>query len=157
MNFVLRGNRCADFQFLVDKLQSKLQGLKARLLSQAGRTTLISFVLQSLPLYTFACFKVPESICNKMDSIIRAFWWGHETREKKLHLLSWERVCQPKRFGGLGFKSFKTMNQAMLNKQFWKITQKPQSLLSRTFKVKYFPRDSLLDCCPKPHYSWGGT
>ena len=154
MNFVLRGNRCADFQFLIDKLQSKLQGWKARLLSQAGRTTLISSVLQSLPLYTFACFKVPESICNKMDSIIRAFWWGHETREKKLHLLSWESVCQPKRFGGLGFKSFKIMNQALLNKQFWKITQKPQSLLSRTFKAKYFPRDSLLDCCPKPHYSW---
>ena len=70
MNFVLRGNRCADFQFLIDKLQSKLQGWKARLLSQAGRTTLTSSVLQSLPLYTFACFKVPESICNKMDSII---------------------------------------------------------------------------------------
>ena len=32
-NFKLRGNKVADFQFLVDKLQSKLQGWKASLLS----------------------------------------------------------------------------------------------------------------------------
>lgn len=37
---------------LIDKLNSKLQGWKTKLLSQAGRTTLISSVLQSLPLYT---------------------------------------------------------------------------------------------------------
>ena len=88
INFKLRVNRCADFQFLVDKLQSKLQRWKARLLSQAGKTTLISFVLQSLPLYTFSCFKVPDKICNKMDSVIKSFWWGHDQGERKLHLLS---------------------------------------------------------------------
>lgn len=68
--------------------------------------------------------------------------------------MNWERVYQPKRFGGLGFKSFKTMNQAMLNKQFWKINHQPHSLLARTYKAKYFPRGSLQDYCPKPHYSW---
>lgn len=45
MKFKLRGNRVADFQVLLDKLQAKLQGWKARLLSQAGRTTLISSIL----------------------------------------------------------------------------------------------------------------
>ena len=74
IHFKLKGNRCIDFQFLVDKLQAKLQSWKARLLSQAGRTNLITSVLQSLPLYTFACFKVPDTICNKMDSIIKSFW-----------------------------------------------------------------------------------
>ena len=43
-NFKLRGNRVVDFQFLVAKLQSKLEGWKANLLSQAGRTTLINYV-----------------------------------------------------------------------------------------------------------------
>ena len=73
LNFKLRGNRVADFQFLGDKPNSKLQGWKAKLLSQASRTTLISSILQTIPLYTFSCFRVPETICNKMDSIIRAF------------------------------------------------------------------------------------
>ena len=45
INFKFRGNRIADFQFLIDKLISKLQGWKARLLSQAGRATLIKSIL----------------------------------------------------------------------------------------------------------------
>ena len=40
LNFKLKGNRIADFHFLVEKLQTKLQGWKARLLSQAGEQLL---------------------------------------------------------------------------------------------------------------------
>ena len=88
LDFKLRGKKVADFHFLVDKLTSKLQGWKEKLLSQAGKSTLISSVLQSLPLYTFSCFKVPEAICNKLDSTIRDFWWGHDHGVKKIHLLN---------------------------------------------------------------------
>ena len=143
MHFKLKGNRCIDFQFLVDKLQAKLQSWKARLLSQAGRTTLITSVLQSLPLYTFAWFQVPDTICNKMDSVIRSLWWGHEQAERKLHLLNWDQICKPKKLGGLGLKKFKSMNQAMLAKQFWKLNHQPQSLFARTFKAKYYPNCSI--------------
>ena len=64
VQFKLRGNRVVDFQFLINKLKAKFQGWKMKLLSQAGRTTLIAFVLQSLPLYSFSCFKVPEHVCK---------------------------------------------------------------------------------------------
>ena len=68
INFKLRGKRVADFQDIVDKVQGKFQGWKAKLLSQAGRTTLIASVLQAMPLYVFSCFKVPEATCKKLDS-----------------------------------------------------------------------------------------
>ena len=68
INFKLRDKRVADFQDVVDKVQGKLQGWKAKLLSQAGRTTLIVSVLQAMPLYVFSCFKVPEATCKKLDS-----------------------------------------------------------------------------------------
>ena len=144
----------ADFQFLVDKLHSKLQGWKAKLLSQVGKTTLISSTLQFMPLYTFSCFKVPEVVCNKTDAISRAFWWRHDQTERKLHLVSWDKICRPREEGGLGLKKFGLMNQAMLAKQFWRIGQNPQSLISKTFKAKYFPNSSIYDCVPKPHHSW---
>ena len=34
------------------------------------------------------------------DDIVRAFWWGHGQGEK---------ICQPKRKGGLGLKKFSLM------------------------------------------------
>ena len=107
-----------------------------------------------MPLYTFSCFKVPEVVCNKTDAISRAFWWGHDQSERKLHLVSWDKICRPRKEGGLGLKKFGLMNQAMLAKQFWRIGQNPQSLISKTFKAKYFPNSSIYDCVPKPHHSW---
>ena len=132
-NLMLKGMRVADFQFLVDKMHSKLQGQKAKLLSQASRTTLISSTLQSMPLYTFSCFKVPESICNKMDAIFRAFWWGYDPNTRKMHLLNWDKICRPRREGGLGLKKFSMMNQSMLAKQFWRIKSKSPILNLQNF------------------------
>ena len=60
-----------------------LQGWKAKLLSQAGRLTLINYVLHSLPIYNFSMFKAHKNICHKLDSIINAFWWGHDLDKKK--------------------------------------------------------------------------
>ena len=153
LNFMLRGKRIADFQFLVDKMHSKLQGWKAKLLSQAGRTTLIKSTLQSMPIYTFNYFKMPKAICNKMDVIFRAFQWGHDLGEKRMHLVNWDMVCKPKREGGLALRKFGLMNQAMLAKQFWRISQNPYSLISKTFKAKYFTNASIHECSPKPHHS----
>ena len=101
-----------------------------------------------------ACFKVPESICNKMDAITRAFWWGHDLGVRKMHLLNWDIICTPKKDGGIGLKKFSLMNQVMLAKQYWRISHNPQSFISRTFKARYFPRSSIHDCKPKSHHSW---
>ena len=110
----------ADFQDVIGKVQNKLQGWKAKLLSQAGRTTLISSVLQSLPLYTFSCFRIPDSVCPKLDEIVRCFWWGHNVGDKKLHLINWNKIYQPRVRGGLGIKKFNLINQALVAKQFWR-------------------------------------
>jgi len=71
-----------------------------------------------MPWYTFSCFRVLESMCNKLDAIIRAFWWRHDLRTRKLHQVNWEKICKPKRMGGLGIKKFSYINQAMVSKQY---------------------------------------
>ena len=69
INFKLRGRRVAEIEDIIDRVQKKLQRWKAKLLSQAGRTTLISSILQAMPLYTFSCFRIPETVCNKSKAV----------------------------------------------------------------------------------------
>lgn len=53
-----------------------------------------------MPLYTFACFRVPETICNRMDAATRAFWWVHDQGVRKLHLIHWDKCVQAKKRRG---------------------------------------------------------
>ena len=53
--------------------------------------------------------------------------------------LSWEKLCAPKANGGIGFKSLKEFNLAMLAKQGWWLQQRQNSLAYHVLKSKYFP------------------
>lgn len=109
-----------------------------------------------MPLYTFSCLRIPETIYNKLDAITRAFWCGHDLGDRKLHPLNWDKICQPRCRGGLGLKKFNLINQAMTAKQFWRIQQHPNSLLAITYtkKKKKIPTASLREYKPKPNHFW---
>ena len=143
VNFKLRRNRIGNFEDLMDKVSTKLQVWKAKLLSQVGRLTLINPILNSIPIYTFSIFKVPEAVCKKLDSLINVFWWGHDANRKKIHMTNWETITKPKTQGGLGIKKFGPMNKALLTKQYWRIRNNPNLLLSKTLKSKYCPNEEL--------------
>lgn len=129
----MRGRKAGNFEELVEKISNKLQGWKTKLLTQAGRVTLINYVLQALLVYSFSCLKIPDKICTKLDSIINAFCWGYQPSVRKLHLINWDTICRPRNEGGLGIRKFKLMNQALIAKKSWRIIQQPQSILAKTY------------------------
>uniref|UniRef100_A0A803Q4P7 Reverse transcriptase domain-containing protein n=1 Tax=Cannabis sativa TaxID=3483 RepID=A0A803Q4P7_CANSA len=49
--FFFSASKRKDFHFIKDKIMARLEGWKAKCLSQAGRTTLVGSVLQSIPTY----------------------------------------------------------------------------------------------------------
>lgn len=53
-----------DYQFLVDRINGKLAGWKAKLFSMAGRATLIQSCLSSMPFYTMQTTRLPRSVCD---------------------------------------------------------------------------------------------
>lgn len=55
----------------------------------------------------------------------------------------WHHLCTPKKLGSLDFRKLKGFNMAMLRKQGWRLIQNPNSLISRVFKARYFPRTYL--------------
>jgi hypothetical protein len=62
----------------------------------------------------------------------------------------------PKEEGGLGFRDFQMFNMAMVAKQGWNLINKPNSLVARILKARYFPRSSLLDSNlgNNPSFTW---
>ena len=49
-------------------------------------------------------------LCDEMTSRIRAFWWGQSNGKNKMAWLSGDKVCTPKKMGGLGCCHLKSFN-----------------------------------------------
>ncbi|KAF7802829.1 basic form of pathogenesis-related protein 1-like [Senna tora] len=71
-----RNNRA--FLDLVNKVELKLSGWKAKLLSQAARLTLVKSVLQSTPIYQLSVLDFPNKYSNLLDSTSINFYWAKQ-------------------------------------------------------------------------------
>ena len=111
----------------------------------AGREILIKDVAQATPMYTMNCFKLSDSLCNELNSLIINLWWDQREKKRKLAWLAWEKMCMPKSEGGMGFKDLKAFNLAFLAKQGWRLTQNTKSLAHRVLKARYFLNSNFLE------------
>lgn len=125
-------------------------------MSKAGKEILIKAVAQATPTYSISCFKLPDSLCEDLTSLIRNFWWGQRQEEKKMVWLSWKKLRAPKASGGMGFKSLKEFNLAMLAKQGWQLQQRQNSLAYHVLKSKYFPHYDFSQATlgNNPSFTW---
>ncbi|XP_021734157.1 uncharacterized protein LOC110700882 [Chenopodium quinoa] len=144
------------FQTIQDRVWKKVKGWKERFLSRAGREVPLKSVAQAIPTYAMQCFKLPESVIGNITSLCRNFWWGQKGSERKLALISWEKLCKSKREGGIGFRDLRAFNCALLARQFWRIATNPNSLAGRILKGKYFQRSTIWDAKVPPNasYTW---
>ena len=92
------------FNDIKEKLAKKLVGWKEKLRSKVGKEILIKAVAQAIPTYTMSYFKLLDTLCDELTSMIRNFWWGQKQDERKLNWMSWDNLCKPKADGGMGFK-----------------------------------------------------
>ena len=57
----------------MEKLAKRLARWKEKLISKAGKEILIKVVAQAIPTYTMSCFKLLDTLCEELMSIIRNF------------------------------------------------------------------------------------
>lgn len=72
----------------------------------AGRVTLVESVLSSIPVYTMHTCLLPKGNCDELDKIVRSFVWNGNDGFNKIHLVDWQTMCRPKRYGGVGLRNF---------------------------------------------------
>lgn len=99
-----------------------------------------------MPSYTMSCFKLPGSLCKRIQSALTRFWWDASAEKKKMCWIAWSKMTKSKKDGGLGFKDISTFNDALLAKVSWRIFKSPTCLLARILLGKYCKFASFLDC-----------
>jgi hypothetical protein len=128
--------RKQDFGEVYDRVSAKLASWKSRLLNKPGRVVLANSVLSSLPSYHMQINWLPQGVCDDLDRTVHRFIWKG-TGDKGMHLVGWNKITQPRKYGGLGVRSARLQNTALLGKLIWEILQCPNKLWVNLFKDKY--------------------
>ena len=125
-------------------------------LSQAGNEVLIKAVIQAIPTYAMSIFQLPKTLCQKINSMMSRFWWGHKDNYSQIAWRGWKSLGLAKGKGGMGFWDIECFNQAMLAKQGWRILKNPTSLTALVLKAKYYPHGSFIESTlgSWPSYAW---
>ncbi|PKU70563.1 Putative ribonuclease H protein [Dendrobium catenatum] len=102
-----------DYLPLMDSVNKKMNGWKANLLSFAGRLQYLKFTIQNTIAYWIRgsiLSKIVHKFIKRASS--RFLFFGDSLNAKKLHMVSWDKVCRPKNKGGLGIPSISALQFA---------------------------------------------
>ena len=78
-------DRSDCFRHLIDRVMTRIDGWKEKMLSMGGKEILIKSIAQAVPVYAMMVFKIPKNICNRITSTISQIWWGDDDEHKRIH------------------------------------------------------------------------
>ena len=67
--------RIQDWQPVFEKVETRLGGWRARLISRGGRLILLKAVLAAIPIYYMSIFTMPVGVRRLLEKIMRSFLW----------------------------------------------------------------------------------
>nr|KYP61054.1 Retrovirus-related Pol polyprotein LINE-1 [Cajanus cajan] len=149
----------ATYQSIIDKVNNRLSGWKAKNLSFAGRITLTKSVLEALPSYIMQTVSLPKTVCDALEKSSRGFLWGDNSEHHRPHAINWNTICLPKSHGGLGLRHMREANNAFMMKNCWSLISEPDKLWVRVVKTKYgCTEEAIPNISKKAHMSnlWHG-
>ncbi|XP_074300097.1 uncharacterized protein LOC141631307 [Silene latifolia] len=143
-----------DCQQLVDKVTKRIRAVGSKKLLYAGRLILIKTVLNTVHNYWSRIFIIPKAVLNKIDALCRAFLWhGNEAKESPA-LVAWNKLCKPRKNGGLGLRHLHSWNIAAIEKYVWWIEAKPDHLWVCWVHAIYIKQQVWQDFTPSLSSSW---
>ncbi|XP_019163198.1 PREDICTED: uncharacterized protein LOC109159551 [Ipomoea nil] len=131
-------NKCIYFSPTVDKVKAKCLSWERRVLSKGGKATLITSVLQAIPLHLFAACAPPKQVIRDLERCFASFFWRQSGRSG-YHYSSWKNLVLPKKEGGVGFLDLDLMVRAASAKVWWTFRTE-HTLWTDFMRAKYFSR-----------------
>lgn len=130
-------NPAAYCDSLLDHFDARLNSWSSKLLSMAGRLTLIQHVLCTMPIHIIASSKLPHSVIAAINRNMTHFLWND-----RHHWHSWENICRQIQYGGMGIR-----NLSMLEKSYdcliWLKFHHSNTLWATYTRSKYGQRNSI--------------
>lgn len=127
----------------------------AKLLSYGGRVQLIKSVLFAVTNYLLQCFPLPKSILRSIEAVCRSFLWSNSDAITKKSHVAWEKVCLPKKQGGLQVIDLTTWSRACLLKLLWNLSGKQEdSVWVKWIHGYYMPLEEVFSAQIPKSSSW---
>lgn len=102
------------------KIESKIEHWNRRWLSLGGRYVLLSFVLQSIPVYWLSLYKVTKCMLNSFRKLCFKSLWSTSRDSGAIPLVKWSNLAVSKKLGGWGFKNLHMFGQPLATEQLWR-------------------------------------
>jgi hypothetical protein len=123
LGFMLKPNSYgyADWNWLVIKVQARIESWTNRLLSRGGRLVLIKSVIYSIPVYWATIANIPKGIFHQICKLIFKFLWSGKKQSDGIPLVKWSTLARPKDLGGWGIHNLLWFSRALAAKSLWRL------------------------------------
>ncbi|GKA81988.1 RNA-directed DNA polymerase, eukaryota, reverse transcriptase zinc-binding domain protein [Tanacetum coccineum] len=125
-----------DCRTLMEVIHNKVNSLKNKCLSFAGRVQLIALVFSSMQVYWCSLFILPLFVCDDFDSVLSKFLWSNMNNSGGMVSIKWNDVCKAKNQGGLGLKSMNEWNNALMAKHILDILSNKNTIWVKWIKAQ---------------------
>ncbi|KAL3693857.1 hypothetical protein R1sor_007508 [Riccia sorocarpa] len=113
--------------YVLAKVQRRLGSWTYRMLTFAGRVTVVKHILRAIPIHILTCLTFSAKALGRLEAICKGFVWGvNDQGQNRIPLIAWEDITQPKKDGGLQIESFQTQGQALRLKQLLRMFENPE-------------------------------
>ena len=129
--------RKEDLQPIIDKIIKRIADWKGKLLSYAGRLTLLKAFLASVPIYLMSIIKFPKWAIAMINSQMSHFLWNNNEESHKYHLANWQLVAQKKEVGGFGTPDMRNLNLSLLSSWIFRYGLQSESIWVKMVDYKY--------------------
>jgi len=101
----------SSWEGILSSMGKRLPSWNFRSLNLPSHLILLNFVLQIFPIYSFLMLAAPSCILTAIKTLQKNFIWKGAKNDRKIVLISWDKICRSKLKGCLGLRDPTTLKK----------------------------------------------